>query len=74
MCSLVLQTQVLDYTHDFLVFSSGEGGGGGIAGHEVVEDGEGDCAAGFVEKDAGEEETEGRVGEGFLDEAEASGG
>ena len=46
----------------------------GIALHELVENGHGDGAAGFVEEDDGDEEAEGVAGETFLDEAERGGG
>ena len=53
---------MLDYLDDVLVIGCGEVCGCGVAVHELVEDGEGDGAAGFVEEDDGDEEAEWVVG------------
>ncbi len=62
--------------HIYYVLEVGvsQGRWGGIAGHEVVEDGEGNGAAGLVEEDAGKKEAEGGASERFLDETEMGGG
>ena len=57
---------MLDDGHDLLGLGGGEGGGCRIVGHQVVEDGESDGAAGFVEERNGYQEAEGVVGKTFL--------
>lgn len=42
-----------------------------VARHESVVDRHGDCAAGFVKEDDGDEKAEGVVLEGLLDEAKS---
>ena len=59
--ALVLQAEVLDHFDEVGLLGRGEGGGGGVAVHEIVEDGHCDGAFGFVEEDDGDEEAEGIV-------------
>ena len=49
---------MLDNVDDVLFIGCGEICGGGIALHELVEDGQGDGAACFIQEDDGDEKTE----------------
>lgn len=64
----------MDYADYVLEFRLREVVRGRVAGHEVVEDGHGARAGGFVEEDGCDEQAEGVVGETLLHDAKGGRG